>query len=251
MAIAVGTIVGAKSFLQDFYASAAFVAGTVVVREATVANLGEAAAPSSTTSATDVLGVTTEPVTSVVGPTREPGSLLLAAAGGLENIVRVDTCPFTIFRFQYSGGAGNNVALAPDTAAAANILINTVADSTVKTVVTSVGTGTVSMAGGLIKGRSGGNAGAIRKMISQVNSTSTTVGIGFVNTIGVGDTFIRVPNSRAIQTMQLNTAFTQANSIIATGTGAAVRTVNVVIDEMTNLAYVEVIFTLHQYNKNS
>ncbi len=248
MASVVGSFSGGKSFLADYFASAALTAGQVAVREATASNIGEATNPSSTTSVTDVVGVLLDQATSNTAPTKEPGLLLVVTTGGLENIVRVDSNPLAIFRFIVSGGTADNTAL--PTAAPANILTNTVLSSG-GTVITAL-VGTVDMSGGLIKGRTGNNAGSIRKMVSQIASTSTTVGIAFVNAIAVNDTFIRVPFSRVAVAMTLTTPFDQANGNVAFSTSTAkFRVVNVNIDEQNSIVTVDVIATLHFYNKNS
>jgi len=114
--------------------------------------------------------------------------------------------------------------------------------------VTDTAVGTVSMAGGLLKGRTGANAGAMRKITAHSNNTSTTVGMGFVNALGVGDTFIRLPWSRAVPVVSLTTNFVEANAIEATNTGSDLRVVNVKIDELNDQAWVDVILGMAFYN---
>jgi hypothetical protein len=249
MATAVGQLVGSKSFLMDFYNSAALVAGQVVVREATASNIGEATNPSSTTSVTDMLGVLVDAASSNAAPTKEPGTLLFATTG-LENIARLDVNPFAIYRFQIAGTAVTGTALTA--VSPAQILTNTTLSAGGTVVTGGAPISTIDMSGGLIKGKSGNNAGSVRKMVTQVNSVSVTVGIAFVNPVAVSDVYIRVPYSRACITIQLtNTDFIQANGAIAFGTGAAFRVVNVIIDEQNSVAFVDAIAALHFYNKNS
>ncbi len=247
MAYSVGSLVGTKDFLMDFYASAALVAGQLVVREATASNIGEATNPSSTSSATNVLGVVIDPASSQTSPTKEPGTLLFATTG-LENLVRIDVNPFAILRFQASGSSTNGAALTT-----LNVLTISTADTSAPfaTLTAGASISTVNMSGGLVKGRTGNNAGSVRKLISQVDSVSVTVGIGFVNSILVGDTFIRVPWGRSAIAAQMTSDFVQMDASIAFGTGASFRVVNVIIDEQNNLAYVDVIAVLQYFNKNS
>lgn len=260
MAYVSGTLVGSKDFLLDFYASAAFVAGQLVVREATASNIGEAANPAGTgsgglTDTIDILGIATDAATSNTSPTREPGSLLVSPTlAGLENLVRVQVNPFAIYRFQVAGGATAGTALA--TGNPANVLVITTADAvTPYATLTAAGAsgnpGTINMSGGLIKGKTGNNVGSIRKLISQVNSTSVTVGIGFLNPTAIGDTFIRVPYSRAVAGMQMTTDFTQANGLISVGSLGAFRVYQVIIDEANTLAWVDVVPSDHWWNPES
>lgn len=246
MATAVGTLVGSKAFLMDFYNSGALVAGQVVVREATASNKGEATNPSSTTSVTDMLGVLIDAAASVNTPTREPGTLLFATTG-LENIARLDANPFAIYRFQVAGTAVTGSALTASSPA--QILTNTTLSAGGTVITGGAPISTIDMSGGLIKGRTGNNAGSIRKLVSQVNSVSVTVTTAFLNPIAVGDTYIRLPYSRAAVAMQLtDTNYIQANGAVAFATGASFRVVNVIIDEQNSTAFVDVIAALHFYN---
>ncbi len=239
----VGAWVGGKSQAMNLFCSAALVAGQVVVREATVSNVGEATNPVSTTSVTDMLGIATDATTSVTAATIEPSEITQ------QNIVRLIVGPFEVYRFKIAGGTTSATALG--TSSPANILTNSTA-SAGGTVISSTAVGTISMAGGLIKGRTGNNAGSIRKMISQSNSVSTTVGIAFIVAIAATtDTFTRVPFSRTVQNVQLTTDYVAANGIIATGTGAAFRVTSVIIDEINDIAWVDCVTSRHQYNPNA
>lgn len=239
MAMPIGSFVGSKSPAQNFWPSAAMVAGQVVVREATASNAGEAASPASVTSVLNMLGVATDAVTFTATPTAEPSEVTQ------NDIVRVIAGPFEVTRFKIAGGATAGTGLA--TTAPANILTNTAAAAG-GAIISSTAVGTVSMVGGIVKGRTGSNAGAMRKMTAQTNSVSTTVGIAFITPLAVGDTFIRVPYSRGTIAMQLTTNFVEANGIIATGTGAAFNVVSVIIDETRDLAWVDVICREHLHN---
>lgn len=259
MARAFSSLVGSKDYLTDFFVSAAVVSSQLLVREPTASAIGEVHDPAGTgsggvTDTADVIGTATDAATSNTSPASNPGALLVVAAGGLENLVRVETNPFAIYRFPVSGGATAGTALA--TGNPANVIIISTADSAAPyATLTAAGVtgnpGTINMSGGLVKGRTGNNVGQIRKLISQVNSTSVTVGIGFLNPTVAGETFIRVPYSRAIAYCQMTSDFTQMNGLISVGTLGALRVVNVEIDEQRDLAWVDVLAADHFYNSES
>lgn len=264
MATTAGSLVGEKGFLADFFVSAAVVAGQVLVREATASNTGEVADPVGTgvgglADVVDMVGVAQDAATLDTTPATDPrydygGRMLQVAAGGLENLVRVEINPFAIYQFPISGAAAAGTVLVVTTTTPAHILTNDTADNTAPFgLITETAVGTVSMVGGLIKGRTGNNAGAIRKMTSQVNSTSVTVAMGFINAIALNDTFIRVPYSREVTGMQMTTNFVEANGIIAAmtaapGTLGPWRVVAVHIDEVRDVAYVDCICLDHMFN---
>jgi hypothetical protein len=224
---------------MNFLASASLVAGQVVVREATASNAGEAATCASTTSVLNTLGIATDAVTYTILLGAEPNEITQA------NIVRLIAGPFEVYRFKIAGTSTAGAALG--TATPANILTNTTASAT-GIVVTSAGVGTIDMSGGLIKGRTGNNVGAVRKMASHSNNTSTTVTMGFSYALAVGDTFIRVPFSRSGVAIQLTGNFVEANGVIATGTGGTFRIVSVIMDEQRDVAWVDAMATGHYYN---
>lgn len=256
MAMTVRALTGGTGFLLDFFVSAAVVAGQVLITETTASNLGEVMNP-TTTAAADCVGIAQDAATSVGSLTVDPrydlgGKLLNVAAGGLENLVRVEVDPFMVYRFPIAGGATSGTALAPASATPANILSNDTADSSAPYgLITDTAVGTISMAGGLVKGRTGNNAGQIRKLTAHSNSTSTTTAMSFVSPIAVGDTFIRVPYSRAVGTIQLTSNFVEANGVIATGTGATFRVVAVLIDEARDIAYVDAVSPDHFFSPES
>lgn len=246
MASIVGDLVGAKNFFMDFFVSAAVVAGQLLEIEDTVSDTGEVGDP-TTTSLIDGVGVSSEAVVHDTTPeTHEPGSL---SRYSLENVARVLINPFQIIRLQILGGA---TATALATTSPANIITNTVADAAAPYgLVSAAEVGTIDMSGGLIKGRTGNNAGAIRKMTTFSSGVSQTIAMGFLNAIAAGDTFIRVPYSRAVGNVQLTTNLVNANGIIATGTGCVLRVTNVKVDEQRDLAWVDCVMPDHWYNPES
>lgn len=254
MARAIGSLVGSKDYLADYFVSAAVVVSQILVREATASNAGEAADPSGTTTATDCLGCATDAATYTATPTQNPGAFWPPTAGTLENLVRIEVNPFAIYRFPISGGATAGTALSNGASAAGrNILIISTAGS--KTILTAAGTtgnaGNADFSGGLVIGKSGANVGQIRKISSHVDNTSDTVTVGFLNNTVVGDQFIKVPFGRSVQKLQFTSNFVEANGVIATGTGANFRVLNVVFDEQNSLAWVDVVSSDHMYNPES
>ncbi len=262
MATVEGSLVGDKSYLVDFFVSAAVVARQVLVREPTAANNGEVANPVGTGSGgladvVDMVGVAQDAATTQSAPTVDPrygygGALLNVAAGGLENLVRVEINPFAIFRFPISGAATAGTVLVVAATTPSHILLNATLSVTPHRLITTTSVGVISMVGGIIKGRRGNNAGAIRKMTSQVNSVSVSANMAFINAIAVNDTFIRVPYSRESTGMQMTTNFVEANGIIAAmtadpGTLGPWRVVGVHIDEVRDLAYVDAVCLDHYY----
>lgn len=256
MATTVRALTGGTGFLLDFFVGAAVVAGQFLMRETTTSNLGEVLNV-TTTSAVDMVGIAQDAATSNGSLTVDPrydlgGKLLNVAAGGLENLVRIEVDPFMIYRIPIAGGATAGTALAPATATPANILSNDTADTTAPFgLITDTAVGTIDMTHGLIKGRTGNNVGQIRKLTAHTNSVSCTTGMSFVNNVGVGDTLIRVPYSRAVAAIQFTAEFTEANGIIATGTGATMRVVGVHIDEARDMAWVDAISSDHLLNPES
>lgn len=246
MASVVGDLVGSKNFFMEFFVSAAVVAGQLLEIEDTTTDAGEVGDP-TTTSLIDGVGVSSEAVTSDLTPeTYEPGS---PSRYSLENVARILINPFQIIRLQILGGA---TATALATTSPANIVTNTVADTSAPFgLISATEVGTIDMTGGLVKGRTGNNAGALRKITGDTDNVSLTAAMGFLNAIAVNDTFIRVPYSRAVGNVQLTTNLVNANGIIATGTGCVLRVTNVKIDEQLDLAWVDVVMPDHWYNPES
>lgn len=239
MAMPVGSFVGTKSPAMNFLLSASLVAGQFVVREATASNAGEAATCASTTSVLNTLGIATDAATYTVSLGAEPNEITQA------NIVRLIGGPFEVYRIKMAGSSTTGAAIS--TASPGNILTNTTASAT-GVLITSANVGTIDMSGGLVKGRTGNNVGAIRKIVSHSNNTSETVTMAFTNAVEVGATFIRTPVSRAIAAIQLTSNYVEANGIIATGTGATFRVTSVLIDEQRDIVYIDALATGHWYN---
>lgn len=223
-------------FYQDYKIDATTVAGAIAIRSTATNSAGEVV-DATTTSATDAIGVYSEAVTYTATPTGPLGATP-------EGVVRIISHPFQIVELRASGGAGN-VALA--TTSPANRLVNETLDTT-NLIVTDDVVGTISMAGGLMKGRTGANANQLRRIITHNNNQDARVEVAYVSDIAVGDTFIRVPWSKAGVAVQLTTTLDEADAIIATGTGIQMNVYDVIIDEARDLAWVLGMFRSHYFN---
>lgn len=172
----------------------------------------------TTTGAADMVGVNLDSATYVTAQQTDGTS----AERQLTLIVNPDA----VWKIKMSGGATENTALDLHTVTTAN---------TAGTVIT---TGTAwdsaTFDEGFVWGYEGANAGQARK-ITSVSSTAGTVTVAFDQDTVVGDTFLRCPYS-PIQgiTIQLTTLLTQADASIAVGTGAGFKTVELILNDITN-----------------
>ena len=207
--------------------------GAVVMRDDTAASPGEVENADAATAALNCLGCA------------EHAATYSATQGAVEGVVRLCPQPFAIYEFIVSGGATVNTPLSATSPG--QILTNSTA-STTGLVVSSTAVGTIDMSGGLIKGRTGANKGAIRKQTTHNNNADTNVIVPFPNDIAANDTFIRVPFSSQAIAMQTTTDFTQADGAIAFGTGIPCMVYDTIIDEERDRALVQVVFRTHLYN---
>jgi len=213
--------------------SAAIVEGSVVMKEATQTNGGELAI-ATTTAALNAFGCAMD-----VG-------VYSATKGATEGIVRTSPNPFAVWKFRVSGTSTRLAALA--SASPGQIITNTTA-STTGLVITAAEVGTIDMSGGIVKGRTGANAGLTRKQTSHNNNTDTNVVVPFPNTIAVGDTFIRLPYSKTCIAVQMvGTSIDEANGAIAFGSGIPMDVEEVIIDETRDQAWVLACFRTHFHN---
>jgi hypothetical protein len=246
MGVFTRTLDGGNAYKLDFLVTQAVVAGQVLISSSAVTDIGEVINP-TVTAAADFFGCADVAVTFSATPTAEP----IAFGHSPQNLVRLVVNPLAVWRFKLSGGATMDTALVAAGAASgstgSHILVQ---DTASTTVITDVSVGTTTMQGGLIKGRTGNNVGAIRRMNAHTDNTSTTVSHAFINSFAVGDTGIRVPYSHSSKTMRLTTPdFSQADAITSEeGTGIAAAGVNVIIDEENDQAWVDVVSLDHCYN---
>ena len=221
-------------------------AGAVGLRSTATNSAGEVV-NASTTGAADALGVYSETKTYSATQADFDGF-----PSDEEGTVGIICDPFQVLAFPCSGGATAGTAL--NSTAPANILTNTAA-ATAGLLITAAEVGTVSMAGGILVGRTGNNAGLTRRSDAHTNSTSCTVEVPFPRTIAVNDTFFRFPWSLAAQVVQMTTNLVEADSTIVTGTGAPMIPVNyqgalggTLCDIVNSTAVLFAILRDHAYN---
>ncbi len=218
-----GVYNGGGGFRGRFAVGVTLVAGEPLMASATEAAASEAI-PCTTTSATDFLGVALEAVTystTQADFTGFPGY----RQSGEEGTVGITFDPLQVVKFRASGSAVTGTALG-----AAVILTNSTADAT-GLVISDATIGTADRSGGLICGRTGNNAGIVRKQTSFNSGTDTNVVVPFPNTIAADDTFICVPWSKHGKNIQLTaTDLLEANALIDPGTGAEFAIVDVEFD---------------------
>lgn len=175
-----------------------------------------------------------------------------------EGLVRLVQDPFAVWEFAISGNGTAGVALVVATTTPSNIFSNDTA-STSGLTVTETATGVIDRRGYLLKGRTGANAGVIRKITGHTDNVSNTVTVPYPNDIAVGDTFLCVGASTQIIALSLTpTAGTPAASFPTmsqvdgtTGSDAAGMPVNiteVLINEMTDTAVVLCVMRTHWLN---
>lgn len=207
--------------------------GTVVMREATLTDPGEVDI-ATTTAALNCFGCA------------EDVDVYSATQGDAQAMIRTIVNPFAVWKFRISGTSARGTALTATSPA--QILTNDTA-SAGGTLITETSVGTINMEGGLIKGRTGANAGSIRKIAAHSNNTSTTVTVPFPNAIAVDNTFIRVPWCRgAVGVQMVATTIDEADGAIASGTGIPFNVEEVLIDESDDVAYVLGCFRTHFMN---
>lgn len=199
---------GAINILRRKPASA-IVANQLVIRDPTGDGILE---DPTTTAAADCLGISLAAGSPSTTQGTESGNVPFAYASDL------------VARCRISGSATAGDPLA--TTSPANVLTNTAADTNGLTV-TAAEVGTIDMTDGTIWGLDGANAGQARIITGHTNNTSTAVTEPFLNDIAANDRFLRIPFSTKVQAVQLTSDFTEANGIIATGTGAVLTVVKV------------------------
>lgn len=217
----------------QYKVSATLTEGAVVMREATATDPGEVEI-ASTTAALNCMGCALDTGT------------YSTVQGATEGLVRLNPQPFALWKFRISGTSVQGAALTATTPA--QILTNDTAE-TAGTTIAETSVGTINMERGLVKGRTGANAGTIRKIAAHTNNTSLVVTVPFPNDIAAGDTFIRVPWSRtAIAVQMVATTIDEANGAIADETGIPFDVHDVIIDEENDQAWVIGTFRTAKHN---
>lgn len=172
----------------------------------------------TTTGAADMAGVNLDTATYVTAQQTDGSSA--------EREVSVIINPDAMWRMLMSGGATENTALTlydVTTASTDGLSVTTGDDWTIP-----------QFDEGWIWGYDGANAGQGRK-ITSTSSTAATVTVAFDRDTVVGDNFLRAPYS-PVQgaTIQLTTNLTQADASIAVATGAGFKTVELILNDVSN-----------------
>ena len=233
---------GQGEVLKRFTIGATTLAGALAGLQAVATvNTAAEAIPATTTACLNTLGVFAE--TKTYSTTQADFDGFPADEEGTVGII---ADPFQVLEFLANAGATDNTAL--NSTAPANILTNTSADTAGLTI-TAAEVGTVSFAGGLVVGRTGNNAGLVRRLTAHTNSTSTAVTVPFPRTIAATtDTFIRVPWSKGTLAVQLITNVTKADAIIVQGTGIPFQVTDVIFDIVNTSVLVQCVARTHWHN---
>ncbi len=172
----------------------------------------------TTTGAADMVGVNLDSATYVTSQQTDGTSA--------ERQLTLIVSPDAVWRMKMSGGATENTALDLQTV--------TTASATGTAITTAAEWSSPTYDEGFVWGYEGANAGQARK-ITSVSATAGTVTVAFDQDTVVGDTFLRCPYS-PIQgiTIQLTTLLTQADASIAVGTGAGFKTVELILNDISN-----------------
>lgn len=213
---------------------------------ATIANAGIPAI-----AVTDTVGIRPATTTSFADT---PGLILDTAtysasqgATHAEGSVMVSVRPDLIVKALMCAGATEGTAL--------TVLSNTAA-STDGLTITDADVGTADMASGTVWCINGANRGQSRAIVTHNSAQDFVVTVAFLNDIAVGDEFLFCPWSAygtgasaidGVGHVQATTLFTQANAIIASGTGGAAVVVDLELEGRTDSA-VLFVFGDHQYN---
>ena len=209
----IGLLSGGAPVLKKYQIAATTITGIPLMTPASSAG-GLAAA--TTTSAADMVGVTLDAATYTT--TQGTG------ASSAERLVTVVINPDAIIKMKMSGGATEDTALALQTV--------TTASSGGTAVTTAAEWSNPTYDEGIVWGYDGANVGQVRK-ITTVSSTAGTVVIPFDYGTVVGDNFLRAPFwPMGTINVQLSTLLTQANAIIAVGTGAEFRVIDVILNDI-------------------
>jgi hypothetical protein len=174
-----------------------------------------------------VIPCTTTAVTNTVGLALDAATYSTSQAATSDVVVSLIVNPHAVYAFRMSGSEVAGVVLTNQdvsTGSAGGTAVTTAAEWSSPTY----------DEGFVWANRDGVNAnmGQSRK-ITSVSSTAGTVTVPFNNAIAVGDDFLRVPYSPydpTAKTIQFGTLLTEADASIAVGTGAAMITVEMILN---------------------
>lgn len=209
------TLGGSAAFHMKFQVASTVVANIPLLIPAAE---GAGLATSTTTSAADMVGVGQDAATFVTAQQTDGTSA--------EREVAVIINPDAVWRMRMSGGATLNTALA--------LHAVTVASSDGLTIETGTAWNNPDYDEGYAWGYDKANAGAARKII-DADATTATLKVAFDQDLAVGDNFLRCPYS-PVQglAIQLTSDLTQANTAIVVATGAAFKTIELELRDITD-----------------
>lgn len=177
---------------------------------------GAGVVAATTTSATDMVGVTSDTATYVTAQQTDGTSA--------ERLVSVNINPTAVYSALMSGGAAEGTAL--------TLYDITTASTDGLTITTGDAWNSPTFDEGVVWGYSGANAGQARK-ITSVSATAGTVTVAFDYDTVVGDNFLRAPYWPCQTTaVQLTTNLYQVDASIAVGTGAEFTVVELILNHI-------------------
>ncbi len=174
-----------------------------------------------------VIPCTTTAVTNTVGLALDSATYSTSQAATSDVVVSLIVNPHAVYAYRMSGSATQGVSLSNQdetTGSAGGTVVTTGAEWSSPT-----------YDEGTVWGNRGGvnaNMGQSRK-VTSVSSTAGTVVVPFNNAIAIGDDFLRCPYSPydpAAKTVQFTTLLQEADASIAVGTGAAMVTVELILN---------------------
>ena len=207
-----GHLYGGASFLKQLKVGETIARG--VPTEWDTNNQAGISTPALATAVTDTLGIA------------EDAATYSTTQGDAEGLVTVDIRPDAIIQARMSGGATVGTSL--------TTLSNTAAE-TAGTVITDADVGTADMDGGTVWHL---RSAASRMITTHSSGVSFTVTVPFVFDIAVGEEFLFCPwallgdgsgGEDGSGALQMTSDFTEANGAIASGTGAAVSIVDLIL----------------------
>lgn len=178
-----------------------------------------------------VIPCTTTAVTNTVGLALDSATYSTSQAASSDVTVSLIVNPHAVYAYRMSGSAVHGVSLANQdetTGSAGGTVVTTGAEWSSAT----YDEGTVWA------NRAGVNANMNQsRKITSVSSTAGTVTVPFSNAIAIGDDFLRCPYfpyDPTAKTVQFTTLLLEADASIAVGTGAAMITVELILNGPTD-----------------
>ena len=223
-----------KYFIAASFANAGIVAGST---EAT----NEGLIPTTTTAATDAIGLTLDTATYSATP-----------AAGATGLITVANRPFNLCEFTMCGGATEGTAL--------TIMTETAGDVSTPDLISSTNAAANSMIGGTVwRYRGEGQMVPMhesRQITAHTASVSVGVTVDFERAINIGDQFLMCPwtdlpgdgtdTSDGGGNLQFTTNFWEADATIASGTGLVVQIYDLILAGTNNSA-VRFVLVNHPY----